>query len=394
MSRTSIALGNLRAVVIVIVLAFHSSLAYLASLPASAYRFDSPPYLWQAIPIIDHERWFGLDLFCAWQDVSLMSTMFFLSGLFVPSSLARKGSWKFLSDRFVRIGAPFVLVVLLLMPLAYYPAYRVPASDPSVAAYWQSWLALPFWPSGPQWFLWQLLVLNVLAGAMHRFSPGWCDRLGRLAEAMRDQPVRFFLILSGTSVLAYVPLALVFSPWEWTHGGLFSFQLSRPLHYLVYFFAGFAIGARPLDRGLLACDGPLARRWRFWLLASLIGFGLWAAPTSATLDDPNAPLSLELAAGFGYVLACASGCYALLAICLRFASEWSRALDSLSANAYGMYLVHYVFVVWMQFALMDATLFAVGKATIVFAFALALSWTLSAAAGGASFGVRLAGARR
>jgi hypothetical protein len=36
MSRTSLALNNLRAVVIVIVLAFHSVLAYLASLPALA----------------------------------------------------------------------------------------------------------------------------------------------------------------------------------------------------------------------------------------------------------------------------------------------------------------------------------------------------------------------
>ena len=43
-----------------------------------------------------------------------------------------------------------------------------------------------------------------------------------------------------------------------------------------------------------------------------------------------------------------------------------RALDSLSANAYGMYLVHYVFVVWLQFALLDVALFAVGKAAIVF----------------------------
>ena len=162
----------------------------------------------------------------------------------------------------------------------------------------------------------------------------------------------------------------------------------------MYFFAGFAIGARPLDRGLLACDGPLARRWRFWLLASLIGFGLWAAPTSATLDDPHAPLPLQLAAGFGYVLACASGCYALLAICLRFASEWSRALDSLSANAYGMYLLHYVFVVWMQFALMEVALVAVGKATIVLAITLALSGALAAASGGLSFSAKLAAAKQ
>ena len=60
MSRSSIALSNLRAVVIVIVLAFHSVLAYLASLPASPHRFDDAPYLWQAIPIVDSHRWFAL----------------------------------------------------------------------------------------------------------------------------------------------------------------------------------------------------------------------------------------------------------------------------------------------------------------------------------------------
>ena len=36
-------------------------------------------------------------------------------------------------------------------------------------------------------------------------------------------------------------------------------------------------------------------------------------------------------------------------------------LDSLSANAYGMYIVHYLFVVWLQFALLNAALPAVGK---------------------------------
>ena len=79
----------------------------------AAYRFDDAPYRWQAIPIVDSHRWFGFDLFCAWQDVSLMSLMFFLSGLFVPPSLARKGSITFLSDRLFRIGLPLVLVVVV-----------------------------------------------------------------------------------------------------------------------------------------------------------------------------------------------------------------------------------------------------------------------------------------
>ena len=73
------------------------------------------------IPIVDTHRWFGFDLFCAWQDISLMSLMFFLSGLFVPSSLARKGSATSLSDRLFRIGLPLVLVVPRLLPVTYSP---------------------------------------------------------------------------------------------------------------------------------------------------------------------------------------------------------------------------------------------------------------------------------
>jgi hypothetical protein len=40
--------------------------------------------------------------------------------------------------------------------------------------------------------------------------------------------------------------------------------------------------------------------------------------------------------------------------------------NSLSSNAYRMYLIHYVFAVWLQYALLGAGLLAIGKAAIVF----------------------------
>jgi len=384
MSRSSIAIVNLRAVVILIVLAFHSVLPYLASLPPAAYQFDSAPYLWLAFPIVDSQRWFGFDLFCAWQDLGLMTLMFFLSGLFVPSSLARKGSWKFLSDRLLRIGIPFMLAVIFLAPLAYYPAYRTTAVDPGLSAYWQHWLSLPFWPNGPQWFLSQLLAFTVLAVAMHRFVPGWDGYLVRPAAYAGKNPIRFFVVLVTISALAYVPLALAYSPFTWTNIGPISFQLSRPLHYLVYFFAGLAVGTYGLERGLLASDGVLAQRWVAWLVASFGGFLLWAASTSVTMSDwSNAPLIAKFAAGIGFVVACAAGLLSSLAICLRFAHWRLGAFDSLSANAYRMYLIHYAFAVWLQYALLDADLFAIGKAAIVFGGTLIMSWAIAAAMGGA-----------
>lgn len=382
MSRSSTALVNLRAFVILIVLAFHSVLPYLASLPPRAYRFDSAPYGWQAFPIVDSQRWFGFDLFCAWQDVGLMTLMFFLSGLFVPSSLARKGGRKFLADRLLRIGLPYALAVVFLVPLAYYASYRATAADPSFEAYLQHLFALPFWPCGPQWFLGELLVFNILAVIADRIVPGWDQRLVRMAAFAGANPVRFFVALVTSSALAYVPLVLAYSPFSWVNVGPIGFQPSRPLHYLVYFLAGMAVGAHGIDCGLLDRKGPLARRWTAWLAAAFVGFLLWAAPTSVTVADwDNAPGIAKIATGMGFVVACAAGLMCALSICLRFAHWRRRAFESLSANAYRMYLIHYLFAVWLEYALLGIGLFAAAKAGIVFGLTLMMSWGIAAALG-------------
>ncbi len=97
-------------------------------------------------------------------------------------------------------------------------------------------------------------------------------------------------------------------------------------------------------------------------------------------DWSHAPVALKFAAGMGFVVACAAGCLCLLAICLRFAHERRRAFESLSANAYRIYLIHYVFAIWLQYALLDVALFAIGKAAIVFGGTVIISWTIAARA--------------
>jgi hypothetical protein len=392
MSGSSLALSNLRAFVILIVLAFHSFLAYLGSLPDAPFPFDIAPFRWNAFPIVDSQRWFGFDIFCAFQDVYLMSFMFFMSGLFVWPSLKRKGSAVFLSDRFWRIGVPFVGAVLIVAPIALYPAYLVTATDPSLSAYWEHWRALPFWPSGPAWFLWQLLVLNVLAAAMFRFAPSWGELLGRVSAGASEQPLRYFAFLVTLSAIAYIPLALAFTPWAWKSVGPFSVQLCRPLHYLVYFFAGVGIGVHGLERGLLSVSGPLARRWAVWLAAFLAAFVVWSGPIALMPDRDNGPIGLQIVSDFGYVLACAGGSFFVAGVSLRFA-RWSLAwLDSLSHSAYGMYLIHYIFVVWLQYALLDAALSAITKASIVFTGTVIASWGAMILARHLPLGARARGA--
>src|SRR6266852_1677924 len=47
----------------------------------------------------DRMRWLGFDLVVLFNDSFFMACMFFISGLFVSGSLARRGSANFLADR-------------------------------------------------------------------------------------------------------------------------------------------------------------------------------------------------------------------------------------------------------------------------------------------------------
>ena len=191
----------------------------------------------------------------------------------------------------------------------------------------------------------------------------------RRSAVGRPPPIRrqlgYFGVLLAVSAMAYVPLAIAFTPWAWSNSGLFAVQLCRPLLYAVYFFAGVGIGGAGIERGLIAVDGILARRWVYALAAALASLFLWMGLTALTMPH-GASLGVEIAADLSFVPACAAGCFFLIAVCLRFATGYSRLLGYLSANAYGLYLVHYVFIVWLQYALLAAPLFAIVKAAIVF----------------------------
>jgi glucans biosynthesis protein C len=283
--------------------------------------------------------------------------------------------------------------IVAVIPLAIYPAFRVTAIDASVTAYWHALLALPFWPNGPLWFLWQLLVLNVIAAVAHSIAPDAMRTLSRWSITAGTRVAPFFAALVAASALAYVPLAIVYTPWTWSDTGLFAVQLCRPLHYAVYFFAGVGIGAAGIDRGLLAADGALARCWALWLAAALVSLMLWMGLTSMTLDG-GASMTITVAADFSYVLACAAGCFFLIAVSLRFAAKRSQILGMLSANAYALYLLHYVFVVWLQYALLNTPLPAAIKWAIVFGLTLLFTWITAATVQRIPWGARLIGSPR
>jgi hypothetical protein len=264
------------------------------------------------------------------------------------------------------------------MPAAHYPVYRVTATDPSLSAYWAHWIALPYWPNGPLWFLWQLLLLNLAAAALFWLWPGFGRLAGRALSNARDFPGRVILAFAGITILAYLPLASIFKPWEWSQIGPFSVQSAQALLFPTYFFAGIAVGANGFERGLLDTDGALARGWRFWLALAAGGLIAWLGVTALTYENRALP-GLETLSAVLYAISSATACPAVIAIFLRFATGRSPAAESLASNAYGIYLVHYFPVIWLQYLLLGAPLWGFAKGVTVAAVSLGLSWAVAAA---------------
>ena len=368
-------LDYLRAFIVLLVLVHHSVLAYAIMWPAQPKRFAILP-----APIIDPQRFAGFDVLAIFNDTFFMALMFLLSGLFVWPSLERKGGAKFFRDRILRLGVPFVVAAGILMPLAYYPSYALTAAEPGFLAYARAWLSLGIWPSGPAWFISLLLVFDAAAAGIYALrgkqtviaNPPW------LLIVQRRSSV-FVALLLVASVLVYIPMALAFGADRWFTFGPFSFQASRPLLYATYFLAGAWIGACGTETGLLGRMTGLARQWPIWLAAGLIAYAMRLAVVIAlivplAIAHRPLPLAVRLLSDLSVVVCCGTISLAFLALFRRFAISHRPVFDSLSASSYGMYLIHYPVVVWLQFALLTVAAGAIAKGAIVSVGAIALSW--------------------
>jgi peptidoglycan/LPS O-acetylase OafA/YrhL len=373
------AIGYLRAFIVALVVAHHSVLAYHPFAPPAPASLLPQPRWWGAFPVVDTRRWSGFSLFVGFNDVFFMSLMFFLSGLFVWHSLQRKGSATFLRDRLLRLGLPFLVAAAVLAPLAYYPTYLQTSMHTGFAGFWREWVSLGQWPAGPAWFVWVLLAFDCIAALLFVMAPRWGDTLGRMISGSSVSPARFFALLIAISAIAYIPMALIFTPIQWTAFGPFTFQTSRILHYLAYFLIAVAVGATGVDRGLLAAGGNLARRWPMWVIAAVVSFGVVTVLAIIVFTAHPASKGWATAMHAGFVLSCAASCFAFLALFVRFARSHSRIFDSLAQNSYAIYLVHYPFVSWLQYALLPASMPAIVKGVVVTFAALVLSWGAAAA---------------
>lgn len=370
-------MDNLRSFVTVLVVAHHSSLAY-----TTFAWFDKTAYIRSTHPVVDAARSRGLDLFEDFNDVFFMSLMFLISGVFVFRSLQHKGAGKFLRDRFYRLFIPFAIGVTVLMLLAYYPAYYIAHGKHDVPAYVVDFFTVEAWPVGPPWFIWVLFVFNLIIVALFPLIQHQMAHWSQWLTNRQQQPVRLVIYWFLFSWILYVPIVLMTDAGKWTGIGPFDFQVSRVLLYFGYFFLGMLMGVHGPGRSIFADGSAFVRYWWCWLPA--------AAGVYTLLKYSEAPLTAMMArhelsvmqANLIYrsvwILSCTLSGIAFLTTFKSLMNRTSAWWQSLSANAYGIYLVHYIFVLWCQYLLLDVPLTAWPKFLITFVASWFLSWGVTA----------------
>ena len=101
-------LDNLRALMVMLVLIFHSAASY-----GSGVAF------W---PIHDSNTSEIIDIFM-FLCVFMMAVLFFVAGYFVLLSLMKKGTWEFIKGKLKRLGLPWAIITVLVLPVLDYIHY-------------------------------------------------------------------------------------------------------------------------------------------------------------------------------------------------------------------------------------------------------------------------------
>lgn len=166
-----------------------------------------------------------LTLFCAVNQSFFMGMFFLLSGYLTPGSLQRKGAWRFMKERLIRLGIPLLLFGLFLGPTTVQLAQGVALRELSWAMTTGAGVRFVM---GPLWFCWALLIFSGLFVLLSRM---------RLKVELCAVPTPAVLLLSAVLVGLAAFVVRLAVPVGHNVLGL---QLGYFVSYVVLFVVGCA----------------------------------------------------------------------------------------------------------------------------------------------------------
>lgn len=337
-------------------------------------NYDETNYLHSTSPIIDAVVSNEFGIVPTLINGFIMNLMFFISGLFTWTSYAKKGFSGFLKKRLTRLGIPLLFMLFLVNPLAYYPAYLLTGGDSDLISFWRSFS----WNSGPGWFLTMLLAFDLITAILFRIIND--SFLCRIADFL-SRPWYLLMSLLILSSIVYMPAMALCGPYQWLEWGILTIgQKSRLGLYMVYFITGVIVGRRSFSLAFLRNIVPLSISWLTGMFVTLLSVLFLVVSLGAIKIDQAGPWTRP----FGWqLLGLSQVSYgAMLSIaCLTFFTQFvyknNQWCNNFSLNSFYIYVLHYPFVIWAQYYLLNLPLAAWIKILLAFFASVLLSWGAS-----------------
>lgn len=300
-----------------------------------------------------------------------MALLFLIAGYFAAPAFDRKGLRRFSRDRFLRLGVPTLLYMLVIGPLTQYFMSRTWGSG-GFTHQWLEHLRNGEWLSetGPMWFCAALLAFSLVYALLRPALPVVLDKMaGKPAAA---GIVGFVLAMAATTFAVRIVLPENVSVLN-MHPGDFP-------QYILMFAAGVAA-----FRGRWFERLPLrhALAWAAALLVLAVPIFVILIVAGGALRGDTTPYN----GGFNPVsagkclweaLVCVGVSFGLLAFYRRYFGHQGRAAKFLSDNAFAVYLFHPPVIIALALMLHGVPGDALFKAALLTAAAAVATFALSA----------------
>ena len=326
------ALDSLRAVAMLLGIVLHAALSFMTL-----------PIPWIAR---DVSRSFGFDVMVGLIHGFRMQLFMFVAGFFGHLLWQRLGVKEFLRQRWQRIGVPFLLGMVTIVPaIIVVWGWGELQADPRPPRRQYGQLTLFSIPTGHLWFLEMLLILYGCAGIL-----GWAGARAGLAGWLPRLDAAFdWLITRSWKPLVLLPPSLL-CLWggpmlgEVDHAGLRLLPAIRAIaYYGLFFVAGWWLHRRRHQLDAL-------RNWvgPYFALAVLGYLMLGAAFVSQVKPASPAYWQVQLVGLGGAALYAWAMTFAVTGWFLRFAGQHRPWVRYLADASYWCYLMHMPLVLWLQ----------------------------------------------
>jgi len=356
-------IDNIRWSMIILVLSMHACDTYSP--------FGNWYYTDRQVTGLGTKLFFGV--YQSFLQAFFMAVLFFIAGYFSAAAYDRKGFSQFVRDRFIRLGLPTLLYMLVIGPLTQYFLSRTWGSG-GFGHQWLLHLRDGEWLSetGPMWFCAALLIFSIIYGLIR--LTGWRESY---IEPRGDRGAGlwvagFIAIMAASTFLVRIAVtedAAVLN----VHPGDFP-------QYALMFAAG-AFGYR--GGWMIGLPERFCVRWALVTLVPAVPLFAALLLFGGALQGQTAPY----VGGFNLVsagkclweaLVCVGMGLLILGVYRRHFDQQGEVARWLSDNAFGVYLIHPPILIGFAILLHGLGLHPVAKAAILTLLAATGSFAASA----------------